>query len=451
MRNSISRIFIYLFHKTTLVSFIPFISSTGRLAWNRLFSGAIKFSRFYAQMICTLALGGFSLYAVATETTKDMVGGPAVRQLNLTPPVTRIAEQIYDLHTFMLIVCAVIFVAVFGVMFYSIYAHRKSKGYKAATFHESTTVEIIWTIIPMLIVIGMAAKATGVLLSMRDTGHPDVTIKATGYQWRWSYDYVQGEGQGIRFYSTLATPRDQLDGKAERGENYLLEVDNEVVVPVNRKIRILVTAADVIHAWMIPAFGVKQDAVPGFIRDTWFQATKIGKYRGQCAELCGKDHGYMPIVVNVVSDEDYKKWVEEQNKKMLASQDDPSKVWTKAELVKRGEDVYNKTCLACHQANGRGTPPAFPPLDGSHVVTGDKEGQIAVLLVGRKNTAMVSFAKILSDTELAAVMTYTRNAWSNKAEEGMITPAEVKAGRAWEPARLAELAAEKPELMKMAK
>ena len=245
----------------------------------------------------------------------DMPGGPAVRQLNLHVPVTKIAEDIYWLHNFMLVVCTLIFIVVFGAMFYSVYAHRKSKGHKPATFHESTTVEIAWTVIPMIIVIAMAGFATRTVLAMKDSSNADITIKATGYQWKWGYDYMKGEGEGISFISSLSTPREQMDGETDAAKqaraanvNYMLEVDNEVVVPVNKKIRVVLTAADVIHAWMIPSFGVKQDAVPGFIRDAHFKAEKIGTYRGQCAELCGKEHGFMPIVVRVVSDADYTKW-----------------------------------------------------------------------------------------------------------------------------------------------
>ena len=378
----------------------------------------------------------------ALAATTDMPGGPAVRQLNLTQPVTAIASQIYDLHFVMLGICAVIFVAVFGVMFYSVFAHRKSKGHKAATFHESTTVEIAWTIVPMIIVITMAALATKTVLAMKDTSNADITIKATGYQWKWGYDYIKGEGEGISFYSSMSTPRDQIEGAADKGVNYLLEVDNEVVVPMGKKVRMLITADDVIHAWMIPAFGVKQDAIPGFIRDTWFKADKVGVYRGQCAELCGKEHGFMPIVVNVKSDADYAKWVDEQKKLMAAKMDDPNKQWTPAELIARGEKVYAATCVACHQASGKGLPPAFPPLDGSKVVQGAKDNQIAILLNGRQGTAMASF-KALTDVELAAVISYTRNSWGNKTGDAVM-PADIKSAKGWDAAKLSQLSA-KPQ------
>ncbi len=371
----------------------------------------------------------------------DMVGGPAVNQLNLHAPATKIAADIYDLHTGMLIVCTLIFIAVFGAMFYSVFAHRKSKGHKAEQFHESIAVEIAWTVIPTIIVILMAAFATKTVLAMKDTSNADITIKATGYQWKWGYDYLKGEGEGISFMSNMSTPRAQIDGTEPKGENYMLEVDNEVVVPVNKKVRVILTAQDVIHAWMIPSFGVKQDAVPGFIRDAHFKADRIGKFRGQCAELCGKEHGFMPIVVNVVSDADYTKWVGEEKKKLAAKQDDPNKVWTEADLKARGEKVYTANCVACHQATGKGTPPAFPPLDGAKIVNGPKDNQMAILLNGRTGSAMASF-KQLSDVELAAVMTYTRTTWGNKGEVPAV--ADVKAARAWDAAKLTALAAKQP-------
>ncbi|MBC3885670.1 cytochrome c oxidase subunit II [Undibacterium griseum] len=362
----------------------------------------------------------------------DSQGGPAVRQLNLQTPVTQIAEQIYSIHNLMLVICLVIFIAVFGVMFYSILKHRKSVGHEAATFHESTAVEIAWTVVPFLIVIGMALPATKTVVAMKDTSNADLTIKVTGMQWKWGYDYLKGEGEGISFLSTLATPRTQVGAPGvapteARGDNYLLEVDNQVVVPVNKKVRMITTANDVIHSWTIPAFGVKQDAIPGFVRDTWFKAEKIGTYRGQCVELCGKEHAFMPIVVNVVSDEDYKKWVETKKKEMAAKADDPNKVWTVDELKQRGEKVYAANCVACHQASGKGVPGAFPALDGSAVVAGEKAGQMAIVMNGKNG--MPSWKATLSDTEIAAVITYTRNNWSNKSAENIVQPAEVLAAR----------------------
>ncbi|MCB1906256.1 MAG: cytochrome c oxidase subunit II [Rhodocyclaceae bacterium] len=348
--------------------------------------------------------------------------------INLQAPVTEIAEQIYDMHTLMLLICLVIFIAVFGVMFWSVYAHRKSRGAVAANFHENTTVEIVWTIVPVLILLGMAYPATRTVIAMKDTSDPDITIKATGYQWKWGYDYLKGEGEGIRFVSALSTPQAQIDGRAAKGENYLLEVDNPVVVPVGKKIRILATANDVIHAWWVPAFGVKQDAIPGFIRDTWFRADKVGVYRGNCAELCGKDHGFMPIEVRVVTADEYSAWVAEQHARVAATAEDPARQWTLQELIARGETVFAGNCAACHQADGQGMPPAFPPLDGAAIVLGPASEQIATVLNGRPGTAMAAFGKQLSDTDLAAVITYTRNAWSNSTGE-MIAPAEIGTAR----------------------
>ena len=394
----------------------------------------------YATRLLSL-MSGFLLMMVgmssqAQEVVQNQVvdspGGPAVLEMNFQPPVTQIAHQIYGLHNLMMIICLVIFVAVFGVMFYSIWKHRKSVGHKPATFHESLTVEIAWTIVPFIIVIAMALPATKTVVAMKDTSNSDLTIKVTGMQWKWGYDYLKGEGEGISFLSNLSTPRDQIGAPGKpptepRGVNYLLEVDNELVVPVNKKIRIITTANDVIHSWTVQAFGIKQDAIPGFVRDTWFKAEKIGKYRGQCVELCGKEHAFMPVVVNVVSDADYTKWVEGKKKEMAALADDPNKVWTVDELKQRGEKVYTANCAVCHQANGKGVPPAFPALDGGPVVVGPKADQIHLLLNGK--AAMPAWKGVLSDTDIAAVITYTRNAWSNKAPENIVQPAEVLTAR----------------------
>lgn len=352
-------------------------------------------------------------------------------KLNLQTPHTLLGEKIYDLHSIITAICFVIFVGVFGFMFYAVFKHRKSVGHKAAQFHENTAVEVAWTLIPFVILIAMAVPATGTLITMRDTSEADLTIKATGYQWKWGYDYLKGEGEGISFYSTLATPRAQIEGTDVAGRNanpnYLLETDNHVVVPVGKKIRILTTAADVIHAWYVPALAVKQDAVPGFIRDTWFKAEKAGIYRGQCAELCGKDHGFMPIVVEVMEPAQYTAWVATQQKKVVAAKVDPNKAWTLDELKGHGEKVYAQNCVACHQATGMGVPGAFPALSGSKVVNGPKADQIKLVLNGKQATAMAAF-KHLSDADLAGVITYTRNNWLNKTGEA-VAPAEIKAAR----------------------
>ena len=376
------------------------------------------------------ALGAW--VSTAAYAVNDLPGGPAVRQLNMHPAVTKIAEEQHWLHWFMMIVCIVIFVAVFGVMFYSIWKHRKSVGHKAANFHESVAVEIAWTIVPFLIVIGMALPATKVLVAQKDTTAADLTIKTTGMQWKWGYDYIKGEGEGIGFVSTLDNAHRVMsnNGGPKAGQvvdDYLFKVDNPMVVPVNKKIRIITTANDVIHAFAVPAFGIKQDAIPGFVRDTWFRAEKIGDYHGQCQELCGKEHAYMPIHVKVVSAADYTAWVAGKNKEMAAKADDPSKVWVLADLKARGEKVYATNCVACHQATGKGGG-AIKALDGSAVVMDADHGkQIAILLNGANNGAMPSW-KALSDTDLAAVISYTKNNWSNQTGQ-LVQPAELQAAR----------------------
>jgi len=381
------------------------------------------------RLIALLLAATAALSSPASWAVGDSDGGPAVGQLNLHEPVTEIARQIFNLHTMMLVICLVIFIGVFGVMFYSIFKHRKSKGAKSATFHESLGVEIAWTIVPFLIVIGMALPATRTVVAMKDTSNSDVTIKITGMQWKWGYDYLNGPGRGISFLSNLATPRDQIENRAPKTDNYLLEVDNPMVVPVNRKIRIITTAADVIHSWGVPAFAVKQDAIPGFVRDTWFKAERIGTYRGQCVELCGKDHAFMPIVVKVVSDEDYAKWVEQKTGQMHAAQAvDPNRVMTLDELRTAGQKIYTANCVTCHQANGKGVPGAFPALDGSAVVIGPKDPVIDVVLHGR-GKVMPAWSSMLSDADIASVVTFTRSAWSNKAADNGVQPADVRAAR----------------------
>lgn len=370
--------------------------------------------------------------AYAQGATGDLAGGPAVNQLNLHPPVTAIAREQHWLNWFMMILCAVIFLAVFSVMFYSIWKHRKSKGHKPATFHESVTVEVIWTIVPFVIVILMALPATKVVVAMKDTTNADLTIKTTGMQWKWGYEYLKGEGEGISFVSTLDADQRVMsnNGGPKAGQvvnDYLLKVDNPLVVPVGKKIRVITTANDVIHAFAVPAFGIQQDAIPGFVRDTWFKAESTGDFYGQCAKLCGKEHSYMPIHVKVLSAEDYSAWVSGEQKKLAAKADDPAKVWALDDILKRGEKIYTQNCAACHQANGKGAG-AIKPLDGAAVVLdADHNKQIMVLLNGQNNLAMPSW-KALSDTDIAAVISYTKNNWSNKTGQ-VVQPAEVLALR----------------------
>ena len=382
----------------------------------------------------TLRLLGASASAwlsTAAYAVKDLPGGPAVNQLNFHPPVTKIAEEQHWLHWIMLIICAVIFVAVFGVMFYSIFKHRKSVGHKAQELPEPIWVELGWTIVPLLIVIGMALPATKVLVAQKDTTNSDLTVKVTGMQWKWGYDYIKGEGEGIGFLSTLdRAQREQSNsGKPDAVDNYLLKVDHPLVVPVGKKVRLITTATDVIHSFMVPAFGIKQDAIPGFVRDTWFRAEKVGDYYGQCVELCGKEHAYMPIHVKVVSAEEYSAWVAEQKKVMAAKADDPSKVWTLDDLSKRGAAVYAANCAACHQPNGKGAGP-IKPLDGSAIVTDADPLKMAMVMLNGVKGAQAEMPswKQLSDTELAAVMTYAKNNWSNSTGQ-IVQPAQVTAAR----------------------
>lgn len=359
--------------------------------------------------------------------------------VNIPPPATTIATQIYGLHMYILYFCAVIFVVVFAAMFYSIFKFRKSKGAKAdVNFHESTLIEIIWTIIPFFILLFMAVPATKSVLDMKDTSNPDMTIKVTGYQWGWRYDYAADD---FGFYSTLSTPWNQIGQPGEpatekKGDDYLLEVDNPLVVPVGKRVRVLVTSNDVIHGWYVPQLGINQYGIPGFIKDVWFKADRVGTFKGQCSQICGKLHGYMPITVVVKSEADYAKWLDESKTKWnpkkndavaAAPAEDYSKAYTLAEMKAAGEKIYTSNCVACHQANGNGTPPAFPALSGSKIVLGPLDGQINLLLNGKAGTAMASFAR-LSDGDIAAVMTYTKNSWDNKTGK-VVQPADIKAKR----------------------
>jgi len=366
----------------------------------------------------------------AAHAVQSLPGGPGVRQLNLTAPATKIAEEQHFLHWMMLIICTVIFIGVFAVMFYSIWKHRKSRGAQPANFHESVAVEVAWTIVPFIIVILIALPATKAIVAQKDTTNADLTVKVTGYQWKWGYDYLNGEGEGLAFISTLDSSQRAMSDSGDVSQapaDYLLRVDNPLVVPVGKKVRIITTANDVIHSFAVPAFGIKQDAIPGFVRDTWFRAETVGDYYGQCSELCGKEHAYMPIHVKVVSAQDYTNWVGEQKKIAAAKLDDPAKVWTLAEIMQRGEKVYASNCAACHQANGKGAGP-IKPLDGSAIVLDeDHAKQVQVVLHGRQALGMPSWSQ-LSDTDIAAVVTYTKNTWSNKTGQ-LVQPAEVVAQR----------------------
>lgn len=359
--------------------------------------------------------------------------------VNIPPPATPISTQIYDLHMYILWICVGIFVVVFSAMFYSIFKFRKSKGAKPdVNFHESTLIEIIWTIIPFIILLAIAVPATKTVLDMKDTANPDMTVKVTGYQWGWRYDY---SAEDFGFYSNLATPWSQIgqpgvEAPDKKNTDYLLEVDNPLVVPAGKRVRLLVTSNDVIHGWYVPQLGVNQYGIPGFIKDVWFRADKVGTYKGQCSQICGKLHGYMPITVIVKSEADYAQWLAGAKSKwgskpqataVIRAEEDSSKKLTLAELKSEGEKVYSASCAACHQVNGKGMPPAFPPLAGSKVVLAAAEQQIGVMLNGRPGTAMQSFSS-LSNTELAAVITYTKNSFGNSSG-ALVQPADIKAAR----------------------
>lgn len=345
-------------------------------------------------------------------------------QLNFPKPESSVAQAAYDLHIIILWVCLAIFVVVFGAMFYAMFKHRKSIGHEAHPFHESTTVEVIWTVIPFLILIGIAWPATKAVLAQKDTSNPDLSVKVTGYQWKWEYDYLQ---EGVKFMSVMATPREQIQNQAPKGEHYLLEVDEPLVVPVGKKVRLLLTGADVIHAWWVPTLGVKQDAIPGFIRDTWFRADKVGTYRGQCAELCGKDHAFMPIVVEVKSEADYQAWLAGKKAGASAAMADAGKTFRVDELMAKGAKVYDANCAACHQPDGKGLPGVFPALAGSKMTTGPAKAHMEIVLHGKPGTAMAAYKDQLNDVDLAAVITYERQSWGNAG--GPVQPAEVKALR----------------------
>ena len=358
--------------------------------------------------------------------------GPVLAEygLNLTQGVTPISREVYDLHMTILWVVTVIAILVFAVMFWSIFHHRKSKGAVAAQFHHSTGAEIAWTIIPILILVAMAVPATQVLIKMEETEDTEMTIKITGYQWKWHYDYMN---EGFDFFSALDetsnTIRQLKSGlNPDEHENYLLEVDNPVVVPVNTRIRLLTTAADVIHAWWVPDLGWKRDAIPGFINDNWTYIEEPGTYRGQCAELCGRDHGFMPIVLKAVSKEEYADWADEMKLAAAAAADESGKTFTMEESMAKGEDVYKTQRAACHQANGEGLPGAFPALKGGAIATGDLPGHLDIVINGKAGTAMAAFGGQLNDAELAAVITYERNAWGNDTGD-LVQPADIKAAR----------------------
>ena len=352
-------------------------------------------------------------------------------QMNMYQGVTPISHDIYDLHMVAMAICAIIGIVVFGVMFYSIIHHRKSKGYTAATFAVNSRLEIIWTIIPFLILVGLAIPATKVLIHLEDSSESDVTIKVVGYQWKWQYQYLD---QGISFFSSLATPYAQIHNQQPKGQWYLLEVDKPVVVPINKKIRFLVTSNDVIHSWWVPELGIKRDAIPGYMHEAWARVEKPGIYRGQCAELCGINHGFMPIVVQAVTEEEFAQWVSQQAKveeEYAVTKNQPSAqvTMTRAELMQIGKENYNLMCAACHQANGKGIPPLYPALKNSSISVGRPISRhIALILNGVPGSAMQPYKNQLTNEVIAAITTYERNAWGNNTNDE-IQPADVAAER----------------------
>jgi len=335
-------------------------------------------------------------------------------ELNLRQGITEISREVYDLHMLIFWICVAIGVVVFGAIFWSIIHHRKSAGYVPAQFHENTRLEILWTIVPTLILIGMAVPATKTLVQMYDTGGQDLAIEVRGYQWRWQYKYLDEDlNSTFGFFSSLATPQAEILGQSAKGEHYLLEVDNPLRIPANRKVRFLLTSEDVIHAWWVPDFGIKRDAIPGILNDLWTVAPEPGIYRGQCTELCGKDHGFMPVVVQVMPEEDYDAWYAEQLAAETTRKEALSKTFTPEELMAEGEKVYGTFCASCHQVNGQGVPPVFPALVGSPIATGPVEDHIDIILYGKAGTAMQAFGKQLDAAQIAAVTHYERHAWGN--------------------------------------
>ena len=376
---------------------------------------------FKAKRLYQLALGPV-LMLLSLASTGAWADDSKMNQLNMPVSVTQVGQDIYDLHMLILWISVIIGLLVFGVMFYSIYYHRKSRGVTPSTFHESTSVEIAWTVVPFIILIGMAVPATKTLLEVYDFDEAEIDIMITGYQWKWKYEYLVEDGENVMFFSNLRTPQSEINNTEPKGEHYLLEVDEPVVIPVNAKVRLLVTANDVLHAWWVPELAVKKDAIPGFINEAWTLPTEEGIYRGQCAELCGKDHGFMPIVVNVVSREEYKEWLVAKQSEAAQVKALMDQTFTLDELVTRGKAVYDRSCLACHGATGEGG--LGKAIAGSAVATGDVGGHLDVGINGVPGTAMQAFGGQLNDVDMAAVITYQRNAFGNNMGD-MVQPIDV--------------------------
>lgn len=352
-------------------------------------------------------------------------------ELNMPVGVTSVSREIYDLHMLIFWICVAIGVVVFGAMLYSMIAHRKSVGHEPANFHESTKLELAWTIVPVFILVAMAIPATNVLVKMYDFGGEDMVVEVRGYQWKWEYKYLdENLNEQVTFFSNLSTPRAQIQNLQDKTDTYLLEVDNPLVIPAGRKVRFLLTANDVIHSWWVPDFGLKKDAIPGFINEAWTVVEEPGIYRGQCTELCGKDHGFMPVVVQVLPQEEYDAWYAEQLGVAAVAQEtieaEAEMEWSAEELFARGQEIYEVQCVACHQADGAGVPPVFPAIAGSPVATGPVADHLEVVYNGRPGTAMQAFGKQLTATDIAAVMHYQRNAFGN-ATGDVVQPQDVLA------------------------
>lgn len=340
---------------------------------------------------------------------------------NMREGVTDISRSVFDLHMLIFWICVVIGVIVFGIMFWSMFMHRKSRGAVPAKFHENVGVEVLWTVIPLLILVGMAVPATKTLIEIYDAEEADIDILITGYQWRWQYSYL---GEDVAFMSNMTTPREEINNLTAKNENYLLEVDEPLVVPVGKKIRFLVTAADVIHSWWVPALAVKKDAIPGFVNEAWTRIEEPGIFRGQCTELCGRDHGFMPVVVEAKSQEDYDIWLAEKKEIAAREAELREKDWTLEELMERGEQVYSRSCSSCHQPGGEGLPPMFPALKGSEIALNDVTAHIDIVVNGKSGTSMAAFGPQLSETDIAAVVTYERNAWDNDTGD-IVAPLDI--------------------------
>ena len=344
--------------------------------------------------------------------------------LNMREGVTQVSRDVFELHMLIFYICVAIGTVVFSVMFYSLFRYTKKKNPNPSSFHESSKLEVAWTIVPFLILIAMAVPASKTLTEIYEDEEGEINIQIVGYQWKWEYKYLEDD---INFFSNLSTDQDEIYNLVPKGENYLLEVDEPLIIPVDTRVRFLITANDVIHSWWVPDFAIKQDAIPGFINTAWTRVEEPGIYRGNCTELCGKNHGFMPVVVKVVEKDEYNDWVLAKKEEAIKLAELTEKEWSLAELSERGEGVYQKNCVACHQMSGEGLPPIFPALAGSDIVMFDKNRNVEILMEGVQGAAMQSFANQLSEVDMAAVITYTRQAWGNaqNGDGAYVVPSDI--------------------------